>query len=129
MVKVSYRSYWLHKSGNRATDYEDAFWPHWRQKTLEGYNLCFAVADGATESSFARLWARMLTQSYCSFAHENFALETVDFSQKIQKLGKRWSKRVFSNTLEWFVLEKIQRGSHATLLGIKFTSIGHKLTQ
>ena len=128
MIKVSHHAYWLHKSGNRATDYEDAFWPYWQQKTQEGYEIRFAIADGATESSFARLWARMLTQSYYRFAHRSSALDA-DFRQTIQKLGKRWSKRVFTNPLEWFVLEKVQRGGHATLLGITLTSVGHKLTK
>ena len=47
----------LPKAGNSDADYEDAF--------AIGEN-CVAIADGATESSFARAWAEALVQGFTS---------------------------------------------------------------
>ncbi len=47
----------LPKAGNADADYEDAF--------AIGEN-CVAIADGATESSFARAWAEALVQGFTS---------------------------------------------------------------
>ncbi|HWC73594.1 MAG TPA: hypothetical protein VG454_06625, partial [Gemmatimonadales bacterium] len=57
------------KSGNSAEEYEDA----WAQRLTRahaggggggGGGIRVAVADGATESSFAKLWAVLLAESY-----------------------------------------------------------------
>ena len=45
------------KSGNSLEEYEDA-WAHRQTRTPVGIRV--AVADGATESSFAKLWAVLL---------------------------------------------------------------------
>ena len=47
------------KLGNSLEEYEDA-WAH--RQTSTGIRV--AVADGATESSFAKLWAVLLAESY-----------------------------------------------------------------
>ena len=49
------------KLGNSHEEYEDA-WAHRHTRTPGGIRV--AVADGATESSFAKLWAALLAQSY-----------------------------------------------------------------
>jgi len=49
------------KSGNSLEEYEDA-WAHRQTRTPVGIRV--AVADGATESSFAKLWAALLAESY-----------------------------------------------------------------
>lgn len=62
-MRVSIQVFGLPKAGNRADEYEDAYSPK-RQGELEGESFRFAVADGATEGSFSRLWAGMLVRSY-----------------------------------------------------------------
>src|SRR2546429_8488787 len=49
------------KLGNSLEEYEDA-WAHRQTRTPVGIRV--AVADGATESSFAKLWAVLLAESY-----------------------------------------------------------------
>ena len=52
-MTLSVRAFWLPKKGNSIEEYEDAF----------DYSITdhrFAIADGATESSFAGEWARSL---------------------------------------------------------------------
>lgn len=122
MIQVTYRSFSLPKSGNTLTEYEDAFWPYWRQKSFCGRELRFAIADGVTESSFARLWAKMLVKLYCNAktAMPDYNPET--FATAVKKRGSAWSKRIFARPLDWAVLEKVQRGGAATLLGLTLAS-------
>jgi len=49
------------KLGNSLEEYEDA-WAHRQTRTPVGIRV--AVTDGATESSFAKLWAVLLAESY-----------------------------------------------------------------
>src|SRR5436309_5977268 len=57
---ASATAWWAPKAGNAAHEYEDAF-------ALEAAALRFAVADGASETSFARQWAELLVDR---FVHE-----------------------------------------------------------
>jgi hypothetical protein len=50
---IHWSSFSLHKDGNRPDEYEDAFAGNPKVGR-------FAVADGASESSFAALWAKLL---------------------------------------------------------------------
>src|SRR2546429_8165008 len=49
------------KLGNSLEEYEDA-WAHRQTRTPVGIRV--AVADGATESRFAKLWAVLLAEGY-----------------------------------------------------------------
>src|SRR3989441_5352916 len=51
------------KSGNSAEEYEDA-WALRQTRTPPTGGIRVAVADGATESSFAKLWAVLVAESY-----------------------------------------------------------------
>jgi hypothetical protein len=113
------RRLWLPKAGRSADEYEDAFWP-----TAEGaYALeqetRFAVADGATESSFARRWARHLVLAYCNPLTPPPA-DAAGFRQEIERRGARWMRYVYAKPLAWNFLAKAQRGAHATLTGVAF---------
>jgi hypothetical protein len=57
------QAFWLPKAGNSDSEYEDAFFPR-RLKRRNGRRLRFAVADGATETSFSGVWARLLVSSF-----------------------------------------------------------------
>lgn len=114
---VHYRTFWAPKAGRTAEEYEDAFWPREGSSTLGSNNLRFAIADGATESSFARLWARMLTLSYC--AQQIAVPSTVDaWRTLVDSKCVAWTQRVFSVSLPWNVLAKAQQGAFASLLGL-----------
>ena len=56
-MELHVQAFWLPKAGNTAEEYEDAF----------DYSIAerrFAIADGATETSFSRRWARSLVQAF-----------------------------------------------------------------
>ncbi len=110
------------KSGSSQAEYEDAYWPCTTQENLE--LMCFrcAVADGATETSYSKVWANQLVRSICR--HEQFGqaflLET------LPTLQQRWSRfvhrRIRRKPLPWYVEEKIRSGAAASLLGIEIRS-------
>jgi hypothetical protein len=62
-MHVLAQPFWLHKIGNAPEEYEDALWPEQLTDT-EGKLFRFAVADGATETSFSGMWADILVRAY-----------------------------------------------------------------
>ena len=111
------RAFWTQKSGNSETDYEDGW--------ATGID-CLAIADGATESSFARLWAQALTAGFVAGPNAIFPLHTERMEQcraRIQEwtqpLQAEWHSRVPWNNLPWFAEDKARAGAFATLLAFK----------
>jgi hypothetical protein len=99
-----------HKRGNTPDEYEDAF----AGDSAKGR---FAIADGASESSFAERWANLLVQGFCSAEHGRWS--------RLDWLGparQRWAVEVDSRPIPWYAEEKREQGAYATLLGIAFDS-------
>ena len=115
MSWVSISPLWLQKFGNSIEEYEDAFefHPGDRPDGQRVYRL--AVSDGATESSFAGIWAKQLVRSFCN---QPF-LKVVDLQDRISELSQRWHQIVFRRPLPWYAEEKARLGAFATLLGIE----------
>jgi hypothetical protein len=74
--------YCITKAGNHASECEDAY--AWEQK--EG-SSCFAIADGATESSFAQKWAQDLVTRFVGFPlwQANAAIVTETTKQRCNR--------------------------------------------
>lgn len=109
------KAFWLPKEGSTEEEYEDAFFPR-HANSLSGERLRFAVADGATEASFSRLWARMLVRA--------FVRHTLDLPPKpdqLSALREQWSESVHGKALPWYAEEKAASGAFSTLVGIEFT--------
>lgn len=105
----------LPKLGNDSGDYEDAFSP---KGYSGGLNLSVAIADGATESSFASEWARMLARA---FAKE--PLMSIDLLKtRTEDLSRRWHSVVTRKPLQWYAEEKIRSGAFSTLLGAQIAT-------
>jgi hypothetical protein len=111
-LRVSIQTLWLPKAGNTFEEYEDAFSPK-RQGELDGESFRFAVADGATESSFSRLWARMLVRSYTSSP-----LTSVNLRRRVERRSRAWLRKIAALPLPWFAEEKVRQGAFSTLLGL-----------
>jgi hypothetical protein len=80
-----------------------------------------AVADGATESSYSGLWARILVKGFIE-CKEAFDTEDM-FERFITQLRSIWSGGVPWTELEeagWPYDEKAAQGAHATFLGVRF---------
>ena len=107
------RAYRLAKAGSRPTEYEDAIaWSGRRQR--------FAVADGASASAFARLWAYLLVHAYTAGWLEPDTLET-----DLTGIQDRWGSLVGRKTLPWYAVEQARRGAFAALVGL-WLEPGHR---
>jgi hypothetical protein len=104
-MKVSYRVFWLPKAGLSEEEYEDAFAPEKAPEDDFSEFRC-AVADGATETSFAKLWADILCKAY---NEKNFNLP---------QLEKEWQDIVSGKKLPWYAEEKLTAGAFATIVGL-----------
>ncbi len=111
------RHYILPKEGNTDDECEDAC----AFSQEEGAAVWrFAVADGATTSVFSCYWARLLVNSYCSGQMQNGNLE-----ESLLELRELWWEHASDRAQKWYVKEKIQRGAHATLLGLSIFASVH----
>jgi hypothetical protein len=97
---ASWRAISLPKHGNTADEYEDAF-------AADAAAGRFAVADGASESSFAGLWARLLV--------EGFVRPAPDW---LEASRRAWAEGVDGQPLPWYAEAKRDEGAFSTLLGL-----------
>jgi hypothetical protein len=102
-----WRAFCLVKAGNAPDEYEDAF-------AANAAGACFAVADGASETSFAALWARLLVEKL--IASPRF------WQQDAWLAAARsdWAAEVDGRPLPWYAEAKREEGAFATLFGLCF---------
>src|SRR5581483_6881715 len=68
-----------------------------------------AVADGATETSFSRLWAKLLVDGFVNGTDR-------------KELKKKWAESISGKELPWYAEEKAQSGAYAALVGLVIKS-------
>jgi hypothetical protein len=102
----------LPKAGSARTEYEDAI--AWSRRHHR-----FAVADGASASAFARLWAQLLVHAYVGGRLSPCSLE-----QDLEPLQHRWSGLVERRDLPWYAVEQCRRGAFAALVGLTLDETG-----
>src|SRR3989475_7546020 len=108
------------KPGNRVEDYEDA-WAHRQTPTPAGLRV--AVADGATESSFAKLWAVLVAESYV-----RSELAGAEFFARLQPARRLWRRRLAGRPLPWFASAKAEQGAFAAFLGVEIDAHTNRWT-
>jgi hypothetical protein len=101
-----WRALSLPKHGCPAAEYEDA----WAADPSAGR---FAVADGASESAFAGLWARLLVEGFVAAPCPANLATWLDGTRDL------WAAEVMGLELPWYGERKRQEGSFATLLGVE----------
>ncbi len=112
--QVAVRVFALPKDGSAPEEHEDAAWPASDVRAgLGGKPLRCAVADGATEASFARQWAALLVEAYGRDA-------VGDAMPPLDDLQQRWRDAVdpLVRGAPWYVVEKARQGAFATLSGV-----------
>ncbi len=115
MLEKKFSSYTLafQKAGMSWDEYEDASYSDYPgNKPIIGKKkiVRFAIADGATESSFSNMWAGQLAKAYC---------QNDKFDDSIlQTLRIEWQKEISSKPLPWFAAEKVRQGAYATFCGL-----------
>jgi serine/threonine protein phosphatase PrpC len=106
--KPRWHAFHTHKRGNTPDEYEDAF-------AGDPAKARFAVADGASESSFAGIWAQLLVEGFAAAKRRSW--------RELNWLGElrqRWAEEVDGRPLPWYAEEKRAQGAFATLLGVTF---------
>jgi hypothetical protein len=114
-MRLAAKVFWTPKAGNSEAEYEDAYWPP-RDAEWNTEFFRYAVADGATQTSFSRLWARLLVRAYCKGQ-----LHIDRLHRSLQPLQSKWQDQITTKPLPWFAQEKIRQGAFSTLLGLTFS--------
>ena len=104
------RAFWAAKAGNAVGDYEDAF--------ALGHD-CIAIADGATESSFARAWAQALVEGFVADPGATHPPGIRRLQTWLRPLQAAWHSGVAWDRLPWFAEDKARSGAFATFLGFQ----------
>lgn len=100
------------KHGSSWAEYEDAMaWSRHQRR--------FAIADGASASAFARLWARLLVHAYVAGR-----LQATSLENDLEPLQTRWSANVEHRELPWYAVEQARRGAFAALAGLSVHADG-----
>ena len=108
-MEVHAKEFWLPKRGNTEAEYEDAF-----HRAPD--NCRFAVADGATETSFSGIWAKQLVRA---FTNGNLSVPLA--LEELDRLQIKWRQIVHRRELPWYAEEKADAGACATFLGLEFS--------
>jgi serine/threonine protein phosphatase PrpC len=106
---LRWHAFHTHKRGNAADEYEDAF-------AGDAATGRFAVADGASESSFTAAWAKLLVESFVAAKGRSW--------RDLDWLGpprQHWAEDIDPRPLPWYAEEKREQGAYATLLGVAFS--------
>jgi hypothetical protein len=109
-----WRAFHAPKRGNSPDEYEDAF----AGDPAKGR---FAVADGASESSFAAAWAKLLVEGF--IAADGQPWQVMDW---LGPPRQRWAAEVDGRPLPWYAEDKRAQGAYATLLGVVFRRVRTK---
>lgn len=108
-ASLRWHAFHTHKRGNAPAEYEDAF-------AGDAAAARFAIADGATESSFVAAWAKLLAEGFVAGNGKPWR----DLAW-LKPARERWAADVDTLPLPWYAEQKREQGAHATLLGVAFT--------
>lgn len=103
------------KHGNTIEEYEDAYWPK-EQSEEDLKSFSFAVADGASETSYAKEWAALLVEAYC-----RGKFKRRPHTKSLDQIRTAWNSQFTGLVLPWYAEEKIRSGAFASLLGLTIT--------
>ncbi len=117
-MRLRARVFWTPKGGSTEEEYEDAYWP---TRDIDGRLKGFrcAVGDGATESSFSGLWARLLVRAYCRKALDGRRLD-----RSLRELACTWRSQAVTGALPWYAEQKLEQGAFSSLLGLQIGEDG-----
>lgn len=109
------------KGGNSPDQCEDAH--RQRRQKGRGQSVRVAVADGATESMLAGLWADTLVETFCRTSQTDpavalFAVAQEEWAAKRDTYIRRRVAR--GDPLKWYEEEGLRRGAFAAFLGAVF---------
>lgn len=107
------REFWLAKYGNAIEEYEDAF------HSIIGERR-FAIADGASESCFAKRWAQSLVHKFTISSPALPLLSINELLEWLKPLQDDWYDSIDWKHLSWNAEAKALEGAFSSLLGLVF---------
>lgn len=111
-MKLVWKAFSLCKQGNREEENEDAIYPQLvNGSSLFADQFSCAMSDGATTSSFSKLWASLLVKE-SSLSHNL----TTDFNHTINAARASWKAALPDEDLPWPTAIKVRQGAFATLM-------------
>jgi serine/threonine protein phosphatase PrpC len=116
--KLQTRSFCLYKNGGSPSECEDKS----AISSPELSSFRVAIADGTTEGIFSDIWAELLVNNYIDqgvglFDDSNLqAIHQEFIRQSYQQIAQMPEIR------HWAMYEKLERGTHATLAAIEFST-------
>ena len=115
-------SFWLPREGSPVEQYEDAYFPK-RTGVRTTPRLRLAVADGASESMLSGLWAQTLVRTWCRSRRRSMAdvVASAMSGWDATLVAYRRGREADQRPIEWFEQPGLDRGAHATLLGVELT--------
>jgi len=105
-VRTSATAWWAPKSGHAANEYEDAF-------AVQPEALRFAVADGASETSFAKQWAELLVERFVSQPPT-----AAELREWVAPMQAAWAGENQGKATAWYAEAKAREGAFSSLLGV-----------
>lgn len=146
-ILIEYNSFLAQKEGNLPEECEDAICANLNFDG-RGKIARFAIADGASESSFAKEWAELLTTGFCEDKEFSLARlfqisnsenkkqndetgEDVDAASEvnessleylesfIKRAALKWKALVDKKKLPWYAEFKKESGAYAAFLGLE----------
>jgi len=102
------------KQGNSPEEYEDAY--NAACNCIKK-NFVFSVADGATESSFAKQWAEFLTEEFTENSKKQFLKYVL--RKAVLKAKDRWKEMLKNKTIPWYAEEKVKKGAYTSFIGMR----------
>lgn len=112
-MPAAFRALWFPRRGNSPEEYEDAF-------AADEQAERYALADGASESPFARLWAGMLVDDFVR--HDR---DPAEWTASLPPLQDRFDADVRGRPLPWYGEVQREQGAFATMLGLVVRDCGH----
>lgn len=114
------REFWLPKAGNRSDEYEDAYSVLYPESLGASPDemVQSAVADGASESAFAREWANVLTSAFVNRPLDLASVDEASLIEWLELAQDEWHECVPWDRIPWHGEAKARAGAHATLMGL-----------
>jgi serine/threonine protein phosphatase PrpC len=114
LTTIIYSKYTVPKYGNRPDENDDAVEVYQSQDTyLKNQKIRCAIADGATQTSFSSLWARLLVKEAIKYMPSKKRFEDITLAAQ-----KYWKGEIDKIELPWHAEEKVKLGAFSTLLWI-----------
>lgn len=104
---LKWREYQLPKRGSLQSEFDDA-------SGGDPIAARFAVADGATETVCADVWAKLLVDGYLAHPVADFD----EWHDWLTILRHKWWDDVGQRQLPWYAENKLDEGAAATLVGL-----------